>query len=77
MMLAGGLIAGGVMAHYANKDRYASMAREQEQQEQLQQAQAKAEEAERADKQPSCKQCRHRQENLTRTRMMLFIDSKN
>ena len=42
MMLAGGLIAGGVMAHYATKDRYKSMAREQEQQEQLQQRQAKA-----------------------------------
>jgi uncharacterized membrane protein YebE (DUF533 family) len=40
--LAGGLIAGGVMAHYATKDRYKSMAREQEQQEQLQQAQAQA-----------------------------------
>jgi hypothetical protein len=36
------------MAHYANKDSYESMAREQEQQEQLQQAQAKAEEAEQA-----------------------------
>ena len=48
MMLAGGLIAGGVAAHYATKDRYKSMAREQEQQEQLQQAQAQAEEAERA-----------------------------
>ena len=77
MMLAGGLIAGGVMAHYATKDRYKSMAREQEQQEQLQQAQAQAEEAERAAEQPSCKRCRHRQEDLTRTRMMLFINSKN
>ena len=48
MMLAGGLIAGGVAAHYATKDRYKSMARQQEQQEQLQQAQAQAEEAERA-----------------------------
>jgi predicted methyltransferase len=48
MMLAGGLIAGGVMAHYATKDHYKSMAREQEQQDQLQQAQAQAEEAERA-----------------------------
>ena len=48
MMLAGGLIAGGVAAHYANKDRYKSMARHQEQQEQLQQAQAQADEAERA-----------------------------
>ncbi len=48
MMLAGGLIAGGVMAHYATKDRYKSMAREQEQDQQLQQAQAQAEEAERA-----------------------------
>ena len=48
MMIAGGLIAGGVMAHYATKDHYKSMAREQEQQEQLQQAQAQAEEAERA-----------------------------
>ncbi|HEY7571221.1 MAG TPA: SHOCT domain-containing protein [Nitrososphaeraceae archaeon] len=48
MMLVGGLVAGGVMAHYANKDSYESMAREQEQQEQLQQAQAKAEEAEQA-----------------------------
>ena len=48
MMLAGGLIAGGVMAHYATKDRYKSMAREQEQQQQIQQAQANAEEAERA-----------------------------
>jgi uncharacterized membrane protein YebE (DUF533 family) len=33
MMLVGGLVAGGVMAHYATKDRYKSMAREQEQQE--------------------------------------------
>ena len=48
MMLAGGLIAGGVMTHYATKDHYKSMAREQEQEEQLQKAQAKAEEAERA-----------------------------
>ena len=48
MMIAGGLIAGGVMAHYATKDHYKSMAREQEQQEQLQQAQAQAEDAERA-----------------------------
>jgi uncharacterized membrane protein YebE (DUF533 family) len=35
MMLAGGLIAGGVMAHYATKDHYKSMAREQEQDQQL------------------------------------------
>ena len=48
MMLAGGLIAGGVMTHYATKDHYKSMAREQEQEEQLQKAQAEAEEAERA-----------------------------
>src|SRR5262245_1304484 len=48
MMLVGGLVAGGVMAHYANKDSYESMAREQEQGEKLQQAQAQAEEAERA-----------------------------
>ena len=48
MMLAGGLIAGGVAAHYANKDRYKSMARQQKQEEQLQQAQAQADEAERA-----------------------------
>jgi multidrug efflux pump subunit AcrA (membrane-fusion protein) len=48
MMLAGGLIAGGVAAHYATKDRYKSMSRQQEQQEQLQQAQAQAEKAERA-----------------------------
>lgn len=48
MMLAGGLIAGGVAGHYANKDRYKSMARHQEQQEQLEQAQAQADEAERA-----------------------------
>jgi hypothetical protein len=48
MMLVGGLVAGGVMTHYANKDNYRSMAREQEQEEQLQQAKAKAEEAERA-----------------------------
>ena len=46
MMLVGGLIAGGVMTHYATKDHYKSMAREQEQQEQLQQAQAQ--EADRA-----------------------------
>jgi hypothetical protein len=26
---------------------------------------------------PSCKQRKHRQENLARTRMMLFIGSKN
>ena len=49
-MLVGGLVAGGVMAHYANKDQYESMAREQEQDQQLQQAQAHAEEAERAAK---------------------------
>src|SRR5262249_37171247 len=48
MMLVGGLVAGGVMAHYASKDRYESMAREQEQGQQLQQAQVHAEEAERA-----------------------------
>src|SRR5215208_945243 len=48
MMLAGGLIAGGVAAHYATKDRYKSMARQQKQEEQLQQAQAQADEAERA-----------------------------
>jgi hypothetical protein len=48
MMLVGGLIAGGVMTHYATKDHYKSMAREQEQQEQLQQAQAQAQEADRA-----------------------------
>ena len=48
MMLVGGLVAGGVMAHYANKDHYKSMAREQEQDQQLRQAQAQAEEAERA-----------------------------
>jgi predicted histidine transporter YuiF (NhaC family) len=48
MMLVGGLIAGGVMTHYATKDHYKSMAREQEQQEQLQQAQAQTEEAKRA-----------------------------
>jgi hypothetical protein len=48
MMLVGGLVAGGVMTHYANKDNYRSMAREQEQEEQLQRAKAKAEEAERA-----------------------------
>ena len=46
MMLAGA--DSGVYDHYATKDRYKSMAREQEQQEQLQQTQAKAEEAERA-----------------------------
>jgi outer membrane murein-binding lipoprotein Lpp len=48
MMLAGGLIAGGVMAHYATKDHYKSMARQQEQQERLQQLQEQADEAERA-----------------------------
>jgi predicted histidine transporter YuiF (NhaC family) len=48
MMLVGGLVAGGVMTHYATKDHYKSMAREQEQEQQLQQAQAQAEEAERA-----------------------------
>jgi Short C-terminal domain len=36
------------MTHYATKDHYKSMAREQEQEEQLQKAQAEAEEAERA-----------------------------
>jgi murein DD-endopeptidase MepM/ murein hydrolase activator NlpD len=49
MMLAGGLIAGGVAAHYATKDHYKSMARQQEQQERLQQLQEQAEEAERAE----------------------------
>jgi len=48
MMLVGGLVAGGVMAHYATKDHYKSMAKQDEQQNQLQQAQAQAEEAERA-----------------------------
>ena len=48
MMLVGGLVAGGVAAHYANKDRYESMAREQEQEDQFRQAQARAEKAERA-----------------------------
>ena len=48
MMLVGGLVAGGVMTHYATKDHYKSMARQDEQQDQLQQAQARAEEAERA-----------------------------
>lgn len=48
MMLVGGLVAGGVMAHYATKDHYKSMAKQDEQQDQLQQAQARAEEAERA-----------------------------
>jgi outer membrane murein-binding lipoprotein Lpp len=48
MMLVGGLVAGGVAAHYANKDQYESMAREQEQEDQFRQAQARAEKAERA-----------------------------
>ena len=48
MMLAGGLIAGGVMAHYATKDHYKSMAREQEHQEQLRQIKTQADQAERA-----------------------------
>jgi len=48
MMLVGGLVAGGVMTHYATKDHYKSMAKQDEQQDQLQQAQARAEEAERA-----------------------------
>ena len=48
MMLVGGLVAGGVAAHYANKDQYKSMAREQEQEDQFRQAQARAEKAERA-----------------------------
>jgi succinate dehydrogenase/fumarate reductase flavoprotein subunit len=48
MMLVGGLIAGGVAAHYATKDRYESMAREQEHQEQFRQIKAQADQAERA-----------------------------
>lgn len=48
MMLAGGLIAGGVAAHYATKDHYKSMAREQEHQEQLRQIKAQADQAEHA-----------------------------
>lgn len=48
MMLVGGLVAGGVMTHYATKDHYKSMAKQDEQQNQLQQAQARADEAERA-----------------------------
>jgi hypothetical protein len=48
MMLVGGLVAGGVMTHYATKDQYRSMAFEQEQEEQLRHAEAQAEEAERA-----------------------------
>jgi Short C-terminal domain len=43
------MLAGGSSVDcYATKDRYKSMAREEEQQEQLQLAQAQAEEAERA-----------------------------
>jgi Short C-terminal domain len=48
MMLVGGLIAGGVMTHYATKDHYKSMAREQEHQEQLRQIKTQADQAERA-----------------------------
>jgi Short C-terminal domain len=48
MMLVGGLIAGGVMAHYATKDHYESMAREQEHQERLRQVKTQADQAERA-----------------------------
>ena len=47
-MIAGGVIAGGVVGHYATKNRYESMAIEQDQQEQVQRAQAQAEQAERA-----------------------------
>jgi succinate dehydrogenase/fumarate reductase flavoprotein subunit len=48
MMLVGGLIAGGVATHYATKDHYESMAREQEHQEQFRQIKAQADQAERA-----------------------------
>jgi len=48
MMLVGGLVAGGVAAHYATKDHYKSMAREQEHQEQLRQIKEQADQAERA-----------------------------
>ena len=47
-MVASGVIAGGLVGHYAARNRYESMARDEEQQEQLQQAQAQAEQAERA-----------------------------
>ena len=46
-MIVGGLMAGGMAAHYATKDRYKSMAREQEQQERLRQDKAQADQAER------------------------------
>jgi predicted methyltransferase len=46
-MIVGGLMAGGMAAHYATKDRYQSMAREQEQQERLRQEKAQADQAER------------------------------
>lgn len=36
VMLVGGMVAGGVMGHYAAKNRYESMALDQEQQEQVQ-----------------------------------------
>jgi succinate dehydrogenase/fumarate reductase flavoprotein subunit len=48
MMLVGGLVAGGVAAHYATKDHYKSMAREQEHQERLRQIKAQADQAEHA-----------------------------
>jgi len=47
-MIVGGLMAGGMAAHYATKDRYQSMAREQEQQERLRQEKEQADQAERA-----------------------------
>ena len=60
-MVAGGVIAGGVMGHYAAKNRYESMALDQEQQEQVQRAQAQAEQAERAaQRRPSYRQCKQR-----------------
>ena len=46
-MIVGGLMAGGMAAHYTTKDRYQSMAREQEQQERLRQEKAQADQAER------------------------------
>ena len=75
--MTGGVIAGGVVGHYATKNRYASMAREQEQQEQLQRAQAQAEQAERAAHRASYRQCKQRLMDLMRTKMMLFRNLKN
>ena len=76
-MIAGGVIAGGVVGHYATKNRYASMAREQEQQEQLQRVRHKQSRLNARHRPESYRQCKQRLMDLMRTKMMLFRNLKN